>query len=148
MSYQDPNPNPPVRPETPRREQEQRGGEQPARSDGALVGWLVDFSANTKGSAIELRSGKFFVGRQKLRANDLVLGQQSISTPHCMVTAGGAEGLVVQDLMSDGGTYFRRGGGSYSLLQNTTSIEHGDWLKFGVYEVLVCLVPQTGRGRR
>ena len=119
-----------------------RGGMEASQTDGALSGWLAVFANNPQGESIELRAGKFFVGRQKLRGSDLVISDSSVSTPHCMITVGG-DGIMVQDLMSEQGTHLRRAGSdSYSPLQQPTAVHHGDWLRFGQYEVLVCLLPK------
>ncbi|MFN8391711.1 MAG: FHA domain-containing protein [Bdellovibrionota bacterium] len=122
--------------------------EQVSRSKGDLIGWLVNFSADSRGGGTELRGGKFFVGRQQLREHDLILTDPSISTPHCIVTVS-AEGVVVQDVMSERGTHLKKSGtDAYVPIGNPVSVEHGDWLKLGEYEVLVCLVPQRGKPKR
>jgi hypothetical protein len=116
--------------------------QEAVRSQGDLVGWLVNFSTNAQGAGIEIRGGRFFVGRQNVRGHDLLIPDQSISTPHCMVTASKSDGLLIQDLMSEGGTYVKRKGtDSYVRIHHAVSVEHGDWLKIGEYEVLVCFVP-------
>jgi hypothetical protein len=115
-----------------------------ALDEGALVGWLVNYDQDAKGVAGEIRSGKFFIGRQRLRKHDMVIGDSAISTPHCLMAASCSGGLVVQDLMSDQGTFIKkRGAGSFVKVQDSTKVEHGDCLRFGGYEVLVCLVPKT-----
>lgn len=121
--------------------------EPPAvESTGELVGWLADFSTDKRGFGIELRAGKFFIGRQSLRPNDLVLDQNGISTPHCMVTASTAAGLHVQDLMSEKGTCYKKvGEREYKPLHQAVLLGHGDWLKLGDYEVMICLVPSSSR---
>ncbi len=143
---QEPTRNEAPRQQEARRDSEQSGGRGPVestRSDGELAGWLAVFANSPQGESIELRAGKFFVGRQKLRATDMIISDSSVSTPHCMITIGGAEGLVVQDLMSEQGTHIRRAGSdSYSPLLSPTAVHHGDWLRFGHYEVLVCLLPK------
>lgn len=119
----------------------------PAQAEGALIGWLVDFGTEGKGTAFELRAGKFFVGRQKLRPNDMVFENPTISTPHCVLTANGPDGLHVQDLMSERGTQFRRANEQrMQVVQGVVTLHHGDWLKLGEYEVMVCLVPPRTNG--
>ena len=119
-----------------------RGGVEASQSDGALTGWLAIFANNPQGESIELRAGRFFVGRQKLRGSDLVISDSSVSTPHCMITVG-ADGLMVQDLMSEQGTHLRRAGSdSFSPLQQPAAVHHGDSIRFGQYEVVVCLLPK------
>lgn len=122
------------------------GSHAGSEAEGTIVGWLIHFGGDARGQAMELRSGKFFIGRQKLRNGDLVVADSSISTPHCLITAGAGEGLSLQDLMSEQGTFVKRArGDSYQRLDQVTFIEHGDWVRFGAYEVLVCLVPYARR---
>ncbi len=109
---------------------------------GSLVGWLVTYGPNGKGDSIEVRSGRFFIGRQKLRENDMVIGDSALSTPHCLVSAEMGNGIQVQDLMSEQGTFIKKSGASeFVRTENVSLIQHGDTLRFGAYELLVCLIP-------
>ncbi|OVE79798.1 hypothetical protein BVY02_02280, partial [bacterium J17] len=110
--------------------------------EGSLFGWLVNFSQDPTGVAREVRTGRFFVGCQRLRSSDMVISDDSISTPHALVNASFEEGLKVQDLMSEQGTMIRRAN-EPTYVQFTEPIEifHGDWIKFGNYELMVCLLP-------
>lgn len=136
---------------TQSREREQRRNEpapssaepQAVRGEGKLVGWLVSFGDSAQGVSTEIRAGRFFLGRQRLRGNDFIIPHQSISTPHCMIVAGGTDSLVIQDLMSEGGTQLRRAGeSSFSPITNAINVQHGDWVRFGQYEAMVCLLPK------
>jgi hypothetical protein len=132
------------RAETRRGDSGGSGGElQAPKSDGKLVGWFVTFGENAQGESTEIRAGRFFLGRQKLRGNDYIIPHSSISTPHCMIVAGGGDALMIQDLMSEGGTQLKRAGEStYSPVTNAVSVHHGDWVRFGQYEAMVCLLPK------
>jgi hypothetical protein len=111
-------------------------------ADGALVGWLVTYGPDGKGTSIELRGGKFFIGRQKLRENDMVIGDSALSTPHCLVVAEPGSSLQIQDLMSEQGTFIKKQGAqNFIKVEDLVAIGHGDTLRFGAYELLVCLVP-------
>jgi hypothetical protein len=125
----------------------QRMSKEPAREvtktmeNGALVGWLVNYAQNTNGSSIELRSGKYFVARQRLRDDDLVIPDSAISTPHCLLKAAKGQ-LHIQDLMSEQGTFVKKqGSASFVPAEEVSSVEHGDRIRFGAFEVVVCLVP-------
>ncbi len=121
---------------------------QPAVGEGSLVGWLVNFAGDRRGTAIELRSGRFFVGRQRLRESDLILNDESISTPHCLINASSGEGLAVQDLMSERGTAIRKSGSpNFVNCGDPVRLQHGDWLRFGNFEVMVCLIPPQRNGQ-
>jgi len=126
-----------------RREEER----EEVESDADLVGWLISFN-NPAGEGIELRSGRFFVTSDKVKPDDLVLDHSSISVPHCIFKADKGSGFMVQDLMSENGTWIKKAGESdYSELVEATPVDHGDYLKLGDFETLVCLVPREKKKR-
>lgn len=107
---------------------------------GRLNGWLVSYS-DPKGVANELREGKFFVSRSSLKGSDLILDDDSISTPHALFAVNASDGLRVQDLMSDRGVFVRRRTGeAYQRVLESTKLEHGDWVRFGDVEFLVAII--------
>jgi hypothetical protein len=111
---------------------------------GRLFGWLVSY-VNPKGDAVELREGKFFVSRTSLKASDLILDDESVSTPHAMVSVSSSDGLRVQDLMSERGVFVRpQAGDSYQRVGDVTELQHGDWLRIGDVEFLVSLIAHVG----
>lgn len=111
---------------------------------GRLFGWLVDYR-NSDGEAIEIREGKFFVTRSSLKELDLVLDEESISTPHAVVRASVESGLEVQDLMSDKGVFFKtKSDSDFEKKEERFAIKHGDWVKFGDVEYLVALIADVG----
>lgn len=112
--------------------------------DSRLVGWLVSFSTPTR-TSIELREGKFFVGGNSLKPNDLVLEDSSISTPHAMVAVDSGR-LQVQDLMSEAGVYRRRQGESeFVQFGEPFDLKHGDWVRFGKVDFLVTMIPSDNK---
>ncbi len=127
--------------------QPQRAVEPPRRAEaasGRLYGWLVSY-ADPDGKSIELREGKFFVTGSSLKESDLVINDKSISTPHALVSIGGDGGLRLQDLMSDRGVFLRHGeSGAYQRREEPCTVEHGDWVRFGDVEFLVCLIAHVG----
>lgn len=113
-----------------------------AGAEGVLVGWFVNYEQDSNGLSIEIRSGKYFVARQRLRDDDLVIPDTAVSTPHCLVKASRKGGLEIQDLMSEQGTFLKKkGSNSFVPVKDVESVEHGDCLRLGAYEVTVCLVP-------
>ena len=116
------------------------------RSDqlGHLAGWLVSF-ADSRGSSIELREGRFFVSSTQLRATDLVLEDDTISTPHAMFTIDEDSGILVQDLKSERGVFVRTADATaYQRQYDTVVLEHGDWVRFGDLEFLVSVIAHGG----
>lgn len=111
-------------------------------SDGELVGWLVSYERDSRGIATELRTGRFMVTQERLRSTDMLVNHASVSTPHCMLKAVAGRGIEIQDLMSENGTYVKKAGEqSYAKHSDPVVVTSGDSVKFGSYEVLICLVP-------
>lgn len=107
-----------------------------------LIGWFVNYSTNPSGVAFEIRLGKQFVGRQALRGDDLVISDSAVSTPHCLLQVERADSVFLQDLMSEHGTYVKKNGQrDFQKLESSINLEHGDRIKLGSYELVVCLVP-------
>lgn len=149
-------PKPPSRDAQPAREDvharhEDRDGRRPHAGSGPragrvqpgrLFGWLVSFE-NPDGRAIELRGGRFFITGSNIRESDLILEDQSISTPHALMSIKD-RGLMIQDLMSERGTFIRSSGDSqYRREEGIIEVEHGDWIRFGDVEFLVVVVPSA-----
>lgn len=108
-----------------------------------LFGWLVSF-ANPDGVASELREGKFFLTRSSLKASDMIIDNGSISTPHALINVSVKDGFQVQDLMSEQGVFVRRRGESNFERCDTTTVNHGDSIRFGEVEYLLSVVAQPG----
>jgi hypothetical protein len=149
--------------EQPRRERSRkrrRGGRDRGRKDsrpsgeeesvdenlveGELVGWFVNYERDSKGIATELRSGRFMVTQERLRSTDMLIRHDTVSTPHCMVKALSGQGIELQDLMSENGTWLKRDGESnFHKHTDPVMVGNGDIVRFGSYEVLICLVPKS-----
>lgn len=110
---------------------------------GRLFGWLVSYS-NPDGTAIELREGRFFVSRNSLKQTDLIVDDPSVSTPHALINVGLDGKFQMQDLMSDRGVFLRRRGGDTYQREDSMEVQHGDWIRFGDVEFLVCLIAHVG----
>jgi hypothetical protein len=113
-----------------------------ADSNGILSAWFVDFS-NLKGQAHELRSGKYFLTSKSLKASDLIIEHKSISTPHAMLVVKPQSGVIVQDLMSETGVYVARANSAtkYEKIEDRTTLNHGDKVRFGELEFVLVLIP-------
>ena len=121
-------------------------GRPTEETEGTLLGWFIHFGQDPRGTSVEVRSGRFFLGRQKLRGSDMVIADSTVSTPHCLITSSAQDGITIQDLMSEQGTFVKRAkSNSYAPVQQVITLEHGDWVRFGQYEVMVCLVPYSAK---
>jgi hypothetical protein len=108
---------------------------------GGLIGWFVHFGPDKTCQAIEIQSGRYFIGREKIKDSDLIIDHESVSSPHCLISAGIHGQIKVQDLMSEDGTYVRGSDEeNFYKYAEPVSLRHGDWLRLGEYEVLVCLI--------
>ncbi len=113
-------------------------------SGGRLVGWLVSYR-DSDGRATEVREGKFFVSRSRVKDSDLVVDDRSVSSPHALVAIAAGQHMRVQDLMSDNGVFVkRRGESDFIRIAETAELEHGDWIKFGDVEYCICLIAHVG----
>lgn len=112
-------------------------------SDNMLVGWFVNFDLNPSGVSAELRSGKYFISSKKLRPGDFVIEDDTVSMPHCMVTAVPGDGLYIQDLMSEKGTYVCKAGATqFEAVTGQQKVSSGDRIRFGTHEALLVIVPK------
>jgi hypothetical protein len=138
-----------AQPKAQSRPASERPSEAPVESAGArtnkmkpgrLFGWLVSYE-NQDGRAIELRAGRFFVTGTSIRGTDLIIEDHSISTPHALMSIT-ENGLQLQDLMSERGTFVRpQGEAQYRREDGVIEVQHGDWVRFGDVEFLVTVVP-------
>ncbi len=129
----------PVRSET----SSHKGGARVEAEDGKLMGWLVNYSTNGKGASFELRVGRRFIGRQALRSDDIIIQDSALSTPHSLIQVEGGQ-VFLQDLMSENGTFVKNSGSSEFVRKDTsTRLVHGDIIRLGSYELIVCLVPNA-----
>lgn len=110
---------------------------------GVLVGWLISYR-DPRGVAIELREGKFFVTRNSFKDADMVIDDESISTPHCLVRIQSPGRVELQDMMSDTGLAVKRPGAKDFSIEERAKLSHGDWIRIGALEYLVSLVPTEG----
>ena len=57
------------------------------------------------------------------------------------MAVGVGEGFRVQDLMSERGVWVkRRSQDGFQKVTDAVRLEHGDWVRFGEVEYLVCLL--------
>lgn len=107
---------------------------------GRLVGWFVSYT-NPDGKGYEMREGKFFITASGLKANDFVVNEPSISTPHAIVQVSKETGIRVQDLMSDTGVHIKKKGTSeFQREEGAISCSTGDVIRFGDVEFVVTIV--------
>lgn len=108
--------------------------------NGKLIGWMVSYK-DPKGTAIELREGKFFLSRSSLKGSDLIIDDSSISTPHALFGISSAQGVKLQDLMSERGVFVRKkGSDAYQRMLESIKLEHGDWVRFGDVEFQIAIL--------
>lgn len=107
----------------------------------ALFGWFVSYQ-DAVGISREIREGKFFVTAKSLKPNDLIIEDESVSTPHAMITVSHELGFQIQDLMSEHGLYIKKHGSKkYEVIDDIEVVENGDWVRFGNVEFMIVIMP-------
>jgi FHA domain len=110
---------------------------------GRIFGWFVSYDS-PDGKSHDIREGKYFLSFSKIKDSDFVVNNPSVSTPHAMLAVT-PKGFSVQDLMSEKGVFLKkRGTSEWVREEEVVRVEHGDWLRFGDVEYLVCLVAYPG----
>lgn len=143
-----PVPVPTKKPMPVRVEEERRPKSEPPVAAGGvhgrLWGWLVSYT-DPDGNAVEMREGKCFVSRESVKEADLVIDHPSVSKPHALLTVGAQHGVQIQDLLSETGVFVRTAGDDvYRRIDDSSELNHGDWVRFGEVEFLLCLVAHVG----
>jgi hypothetical protein len=113
------------------------------KADSTLVGFLVSYDHDPKGTYVELRTGRLIVSNQReSSSNCLVINDRIVSPMHAImrVAAGGV--IQVLDQLSESGTRVRRQGqgGEEFLSGEKTSLSQGDVVFFGDRKFHVLLV--------
>jgi len=115
------------------------------QSDDKLVGWFISYN-DPKGHALELREGRFFISGTNINNSVIVLEDESVSTPHALISVSATNGVFAQDLISKGGVYLKRvGEGSFQLQEFNFQVKTGDWIKFGNVEFLFVQIPNGNK---
>lgn len=131
-----------VRPshKTPEARVPEHNAPEAVQSEELLVGWLIPLG--DVATPVALHAGRFFVTRRSLKPGDLILDDDSVSSPHAIVAVGLKNGLRVQDLMSEHGmSVRRRHEEQWEQVADPVALSHGDSVRFGRCEYLVCMIP-------
>ena len=102
---------------------------------GMIVGALLNFSLEERGTLHAVRLGRTVIGRKGDADLHVEVDDGKVSSPHCVLVAR-SSGVFLQDHMSTNGTFFRRGEeGDFADLQvemnNSAMLEHGDFVRVG-----------------
>ena len=117
------------------------------KAEGPLVGFLVTFDHDPRGSYVELRSGRLIVSSQcEESGNCLVIRDPSVSPMHAIMRV--AQGGVVQilDQLSEAGTRIKHIGEQEEVFLSgeKATVAHGDIVFFGDRKFHVLLVLGDG----
>ncbi len=105
--------------------------------DTELCAWLVSF-VSAKGESFELREGKYFVTQNSIKDKDIVINEKSISAPHAILTVSSDEGISLQDLMSDNGSFYKDPeDDDFEEVEDSVDLEHHSKIRLGNVEFLV-----------
>ena len=111
-----------------------------------LIGWLVSYAENAKGTAHEIRAGRTIISSADLPGERLILlAQKDLDTPHLALMASPSHRVVAQDIFSQQGSFVVKGrNGAEQAISGPTEIEHGDWIRLGSKtRFQVCLIDSS-----
>jgi hypothetical protein len=120
----------------------------PVSSDSRLIGWLVSYAMNDRGTAYELRAGRYLVTSQDSdETRTISVQEETISSPHLAMNATNKHVLVVQDIFSEHGTYIVKADSGQEIpVTGPVAVNHGDWLRVGEKtRFQICLIDGPGR---
>ena len=113
------------------------------KNDGPLVGFLVSFDYDPRGSYVELRTGRLIISSQREESgNCLVVLDPSVSPMHAIMRVASGGVLQVLDQLSESGTRIIHNGSTEEtfLSGEKTNVGHGDVVFFGERKFHVCLI--------
>jgi hypothetical protein len=113
------------------------------RSESPLVGFLVTYDHDPKGSYVELRQGRLIVSSQREDSGScLVVAGESVSPMHAIMRVAPGGVLQVLDQLSETGTRVRHLGQADEefLSGEKSALSHGDIVFFGDRKFHVLLV--------
>lgn len=122
--------------------------EKSAKSISRLVGWLVSYASEARGAFFEIRAGRSIISSEKASSERCIMVQEdSISAPHCAMSASTRHTVVLQDIFSENGTWIVKSGSKDEKpINGPVEIEHGDWIRIGDNtRFQVCLIDGPGR---
>lgn len=110
-----------------------------------IIGFLVSYKDNENGEVIEIRQGRWLLTSKFSDQSDqqIVIDDETISPLHAIIRATADGKIDVLDQLTEYGTGLTRasGGAEIDLAGAKEKIEHGDTIRFGKREFVVCLVP-------
>lgn len=113
------------------------------KTESPLVGFLVTYDHDPKGSYVELRQGRLMVSNAREESGScLVVLGESISPMHAIMRVGPAGIVQVLDQLSESGTRVKHMGQTEEefLSGEKSSVSHGDIIFFGDRKFHVLLV--------
>lgn len=119
------------------------------KNESLLVGFLVTYDHDPKGSYVELRQGRLMVSNQREESGScLVVIGESVSPMHAIMRVAPGGHVQVLDQLSESGTRVRHAGHSEEefLSGEKSSLSHGDIVFFGDRKFHVLLVVGESEG--
>lgn len=113
------------------------------KSESPLIGFLVTYDHDPKGSYVELRQGRLMVSNQREESGScLVVIGESVSPMHAIMRVAPGGMVQVLDQLSEAGTRVKHFGQSEEefLSGEKSSVSHGDIVFFGDRKFHVLLV--------
>jgi len=117
------------------------------KNESPLVGFLVTYDLDPRGTYVELRQGRLMVSNQREESGScLVVRGESVSPMHAIMRVASGGVVQVLDQLSESGTRVRHSGhGEEEFLSGEkSSLSHGDIVFFGDRKFHVLLVVGEG----
>lgn len=118
----------------------------PVGKVGRLVGFLICYDKDEKGQMLEIRSGRWLVSNApSAHGNTLVISDETVSSLHAIIRVSEAGVCQVMDQLAEFGTSVIRYENSEEeeIVGSTTTVDHGDIVRFGDLSFTVVLIPQS-----
>jgi hypothetical protein len=113
------------------------------RKETKLVGFLVSYARDPRGSYVELREGRLLVSNAKVAGDScLVIRHESVSPMHAIMRVAADGSILILDQLSERGTRIHRvdSDKEESLMGDKSTICHGDVVVFGECEYHVVIL--------
>lgn len=109
-----------------------------------LIGFLVSFEGNEFGEMFEVRAGRWLITSRPTDQGEFIfINDPSVSPMHAVVRVTKEGKVQILDQLSEHGTGVKKVGSDeeVDVAGSMVTVEHGDMVRFGNRNFVVCLVP-------
>ncbi|MCB0309694.1 MAG: hypothetical protein KDD42_00580 [Bdellovibrionales bacterium] len=113
-----------------------------------LIGWLVSYAKDEKGTAHEIRAGRTIITSEDDQQSRIItIADADLSAPHLAMQASTKHSIMVQDIFSESGSFIVDGkSGAERAVSGPVELRHGDWIRVGAtIRFQLCLIDGPNR---